>query len=285
VTVTTAGATPSAASRPAEGRASRPGRRRRLRWRELLVSALLFILLVLALEQLLPALGIRSYVLPTPSAVLGALLTDLANTGVWGHVLVTLYEILAGWLIGALIGFLLGLALTQSSFLEAALTPYIVALQAVPKVALAPVIVVALGYGETSKIAIAAMVSFFPVFVNVMVGIRGADPQQLELLRALRANRIQTLRWVQLPGAMPTIFGGLEVAVVFSVVGAIVGEFTGASRGLGYLIEQRSFALNQAGVFSTLIILSVVGLGLDLAVRQAGRRVVRWQQMGEVVGI
>lgn len=283
--MTTAGATPSAASRPAEGRAPRPGRRRRLRWRELLVSALLFVLLVLTLEQLLPAIGIRSYVLPTPSAVLGALLTDLVNTGFWGHVLVTLYEILAGWVIGALIGFVLGLALTQSSFLEAALTPYIVALQAVPKVALAPVIVIALGYGEISKIAIAAMVSFFPVLVNVMVGIRGADQQQLELMRALRANRVQTLRWVQLPGAMPTIFGGLEVAVVFSVVGAIVGEFTGASRGLGYLIEQRSFALNQAGVFSTLIILSVIGLGLDLAVRQAGQRVVRWQQMGEVVGI
>ena len=283
--MTTPAATPSTARRAVDGRTARPRRRRRLRWRELLVSALLFVLLLVVLERLLPALGIRSYILPTPSSVLQALLTDLVNPGFWGHVLTTLYEVLAGWVIGALIGFLLGLALTQSSFLEAALTPYIVALQSVPKVALAPVIVVALGYGETSKIAIAAIVSFFPVLVNVMVGIRAADPQQLELMRALRATRVQTLRWVQLPGAMPTIFGGLEVAVVFSVVGAIVGEFTGASRGLGYLIEQRGFALNQAGVFSTLIVLSVIGLTLDLAVRHAAGRVVRWQQIGEVVGI
>jgi NitT/TauT family transport system permease protein len=200
-------------------------------------------------------------------------------------VLTTLEEILAGWLIGAFAGFILGVLLTQSSFLDAALTPYIVALQAVPKVALAPVIVIALGHTEISKIVIAAIVSFFPVLVNVMVGIRGADPQRLELMRSLRASRWQTLLWVELPGAMPTIFGGLEVAVVFSVVGAIVGEFTGASRGLGYLIGQRDFSLNQAGVFSVLIVLSAIGLGLDVAVRYVGKRVVKWQRIGEAVGV
>jgi NitT/TauT family transport system permease protein len=269
---------------PAE-KIARTRRRRRVKWRELTASAGLFVILVLTLEQLLPALGIRSYILPTPSAVFRAVVTDFSTPSFWNHVFATLYEILAGWLIGAVIGFVLGVALTQSAFLEAALTPYIVALQSIPKVALAPVIVVALGYGEASKIAIAATVSFFPVLVNVMVGIRHADEQQLELMRALRATRMQTLRWVRLPGAMPTIFGGLEIAVVFSVVGAIVGEFTGASRGLGYLIEQRSFSMNQAGVFSTLIVLSVIGLGLDLMVRYIGRRMVRWQQIGEVVGI
>src|SRR6202022_136789 len=105
------------------------------------------------------------------------------------------------------------------------------------------------------------------------------------LMRSLRATRWQTLRWVELPGALPTIFGGLEVAVVFSVVGAIVGEFTGASRGLGYLISQRDFSLNQAGVFSVLIVLSAIGLGLDMAVRFVARRVVTWQRIGEAVGV
>lgn len=260
-------------------------RRRRARWPEITTSVLLFVGLALVLEQLLPALGIRSYILPTPSAVARALANDLLGGTVWRHVLTTLVEIILGWLVGSSVGFLLGVGLTQSRFLEAALTPYIVALQAVPKVALAPVIVVAIGYNEASKIAIAALVSFFPVLVNTMVGIRNADEQQLELMRALRARRRQVLRWVQLPGAMPTIFAGLEVAVVFSVVGAIIGEFTGASRGLGYLIEQRSFAMDQAGVFSTLVILSVLGLALDLLVRYAGRRVVRWQPIGEVVGM
>src|SRR5262249_56909199 len=118
------------------------------------------------------------------------------------------------------------------------------------------------------------------VLVNTMVGIRNADEQQLELMRALRASRIQTLRWVQLPGATPTIFGGLEVAVVFSVVGAIIGEFTGASRGLGYLIEHRSSPLDQAGVFSTLVVLSLMGLGLELLGRCARPRVGFWPQNG-----
>jgi NitT/TauT family transport system permease protein len=117
-----------------------------------------------------------------------------------------------------------------------------------------------------------------------MVGIRSADTQQLELMRALRASRWQTLRWVQLPNALPVIFGGLEVAVVLSVVGAIVGEFTGASEGLGYLILQRNFSLDQAGVFSTLIMLSLIGLLLDLLVRTVARRLVRWKEIGEVTG-
>jgi NitT/TauT family transport system permease protein len=164
------------------------------------------------------------------------------------------------------------------------LTPYIIALQSVPKIALAPIIVVWLGYGQLSKVAIAAIVAFFPVLVNTMVGIRGADPQQLELMRALRATRWQTLRWVQLPSALPVIFGGLEVAVVLSVVGAIVGEFTGASQGLGYLILQRNFSLDQAGVFSALIMLSLIGLLLDLLVRTTARWLVRWKQMGELTG-
>ena len=275
---------PNAAAEPAVEQPRRR-RRRHFRWRETLASVAVFIIVVVLLQLLLPALGIRSYILPTPSAVWAALLNDLGTGLFWGHVFTTMEEILVGWVLGAIAGFVLGVTLTQSPFLDAALTPYIVALQAVPKVALAPVIVIALGHDELSKIVIAAIVSFFPVLVNVTVGIRGAEEQRLELMRSLRASRWQTLRWVQLPGAMPTIFGGLEVAVVFSVVGAIVGEFTGASRGLGYLIGQRDFSLNQAGVFSVLIVLSAIGLGLDLAVRYVGRRVVRWQRIGEAVGV
>ena len=275
---------PNAAAEPAVEQPRRR-RRRHFRWRETLASVAVFIIVVVLLQLLLPALGIRSYILPTPSAVWAALLNDLGTGLFWGHVFTTMEEILVGWVLGAIAGFVLGVTLTQSPFLDAALTPYIVALQAVPKVALAPVIVIALGHDELSKIVIAAIVSFFPVLVNVTVGIRGAEEQRLELMRSLRASRWQTLRWVQLPGAMPTIFGGLEVAVVFSVVGAIVGEFTGASRGLGYLIGQRDFSLNQAGVFSVLIVLSAIGLGLDLAVRYIGRRVVRWQRIGEAVGV
>ncbi len=255
------------------------------RWRERLTSVGVFVAIMTALEVLLPALGVQAYIFPKPSAVAVAIGNDLGNARFWGHAAITLREILIGCAAGSLIGFALGVLLTQSAFAEAVITPYIVALQAVPKVALAPLIVTLLGYGELSKVAIAAIISFFPLLVNVMLGIRGADEGQLELMRSLRATRIQMLRWVQLPAALPAIFAGLEVAVVFSVVGAIVGEFTGASGGLGYLIEQRSFSLNQAAVFSTLIVLSVIGLVLDALVRGVAHRVVRWRSIGEVVGM
>lgn len=265
---------------------SRPVKRLRLPlWRERLTSLLIFIAILSALEVVLPALGVRTYIFPRPSEVAGALWRDLSSSIFWGHTAITLREILFGCLAGSTFGILLGILLTQSAFAEAVISPYIIALQAVPKVALAPLIVTLLGYGEASKVAIAAIISFFPLLVNVMLGIRGADDGQLELMRSLRATRIQTLRWVQIPAALPAIFGGLEVAVVFSVVGAIVGEFTGASGGLGYLIDQRSFSLNQAAVFSTLITLSVIGLVLDGFVRTVAHRVVRWRRIGEVVSM
>jgi NitT/TauT family transport system permease protein len=254
------------------------------KWREYSASLALFVILMFALEQLLPMLGIRPYILPQPSSVLSAFVNDVSNPAFWRHTQTTLTEIAFGWVLGSAFAFCLGVLLTQSSLAEAALTPYIIGLQSVPKIALAPIIVVWLGYGQLSKVAIAAIVAFFPVLINTMVGIRGADPQQLELMRALRATRLQTLRWVQLPGALPTIFGGLEVAVVLSVVGAIVGEFTGASQGLGYLIVQRNFSLDQAGVFSTLIMLSLIGLILDLLVRSVARYFVRWKQIEELTG-
>lgn len=274
------------AAQPIEPRTSLAARfgRRFEKWREYTASFVLFIVLMVAMEQLLPRLGIRPYILPQPSAVFSAFVQDVSTPSFWMHTRATMTEILFGWILGSTFAFALGVFLTQSSLAEAALTPYIIALQSVPKIALAPIIVVWLGYGQLSKVAIAAIVAFFPVLVNTVVGIRGADPQQLELMRALRATRLQRLRWVQLPGALPTIFGGLEVAVVLSVVGAIVGEFTGASQGLGYLIVQRNFSLDQAGVFSTLIMLSLIGLFLDLIVRLAARYFVRWKQIPELTG-
>lgn len=255
------------------------------RWREYLTSLLVLIVLLGGCELAVPALDIPTFILPTPSSVFEQLGSFVGSPNFWNHVLTTLREVILGCALGGFVGFTMGVLLTQSSFLEAVVTPYIVALQSIPKVALAPVIVVALGYGELSKIVIAAIIAFFPLLVNVTVGIRSAPDDQIELMRALRASRMQTLRWVQLPSAMPMIFGGLEVAVVFGVVGAIVGEFTGASAGLGYLIRQQSFSLNQAAVFATLIVLSLIGLVLVSLVRLAGRRMVRWHRPGEMVGL
>lgn len=252
--------------------------RLRRRWKEAAVSILIFVLLVVVLQYALSASHTPSYIFPTPKQVAAALGDDVRTASFWSNTWATAAEVILGCLIGSLIGFILALLVTASSFFRTVLTPYMVVIQAIPKVAVAPIIVVALGYGLTSKVVIAATISFFPLFINVVAGIDSTDPDQLELMRSLRASKIQTLRWVQLPAAVPTIAGGLEMAFVFSVVGAIVGEFAGASKGLGYLIDQRSFNLNQAGVFSALIVLSAMALILDALVRLAARWFLRWQR-------
>jgi NitT/TauT family transport system permease protein len=250
----------------------------RKRWKEVTVSILIFVILVVVVQYALRASHTPSYIFPTPTEIARAFGDDVQTASFWRNTWATAVEVILGCLIGSLVGFILALLVTASRFFRAVLTPYMVVIQAIPKVAVAPIIVVALGYGLESKVVIAATISFFPLFINVVAGIDSADPDQLELMRSLRASKIQTLRWVQLPAAVPTIAGGLEMAFVFSVVGAIVGEFAGASKGLGYLIDQRSFNLDQAGVFSALIMLSAMALVLDAAVRLGARWFLRWQR-------
>lgn len=253
-------------------------RKLRKGWKEAAVSVLTFIVLVLVVQFALGASHTPSYIFPTPEKIAQALGDDVRTSSFWANTWATAIEVVLGCLIGSVVGFMLALLVTSSRFLRAVLTPYMVVIQAIPKVAVAPVIVVALGYGLQSKVLIAATISFFPLFMNVVAGIDSADPDQLELMRSLRASKIQTLRWVQLPAAAPTIASGVEMAFVFSVVGAIVGEFAGASKGLGYLINQRSFNLNQAGVFSALIVLSAMALVLDAIVRLTASWFLRWQR-------
>lgn len=244
---------------------------------QMLLRIGLLVALLAAAELLIPALGIRSYVLPTPSTVLRALAADYVTPQFWQHIGTTMSEIMLGWIAGCITGLVLGVLISEFRLVEVTLTPYIVALNAVPKVALAPVLVVVFGYGIVSKVVITAIMAFFPLLINVGVGLRSADPLQLEMMRGLRASRWQTLRWVKFPGAMPAIFAGIEVAVVLGVVGAIVGEFTGAESGLGYVIQQRSFSMDQGGVFSALVTLALIGIVLDLVVRWIGARTVTWR--------
>jgi len=132
------------------------------------------------------------------------------------------------------------------------------------------------GYGISSKIVITATIAFFPVLANTIVGLRAAPADQVDLMLAYTATRWQLLRLVRWPAALPYVFVGLDVAIVLSVIGAIVGEFVGAQAGLGYLILQKNFNFDMAGVFAILLILSLMGVGLHLVVTQVQRRVVFW---------
>lgn len=227
-------------------------------------------------EVVVRGLEIPAIVLPPPTAVLEALWEGLLSGSFLTHFLVTFSEIIGGFAVGATLGIALGIAIGQSAFLERLFYPYVVAFQTIPKVAIAPIIVIWFGYGLTSKIIITAAIAFFPLLANTIMGLRSAPAEQIEMLRAHTATEWQIFRMARLPQALPYIFVGLDVAVVLSVIGAIVGEFVGAKQGLGFLILQKNFNFDMAGVFAILVVLSLIGVGLHLLVTRVQRRVLFW---------
>ena len=229
--------------------------------------------------------GVPAFIAPPPSAVWRSLVGGL-RTGLYvEHFLVTLWEALAGFGIAAVSGIVLGALVAQSRLVERTVYPYLVALQTLPKIAIAPLIIVWAGFGLSSKVIIAALVAFFPVLVNVIVGLKTVEPAKIELMRSLRASRWQTFRLVTFPNALPFVFAGLDIAVVFSVLGAIVGEFVGAQQGLGNLILQFNVSLDIAGVFAVMILLAVLGIALHLVMQVIERRVIFWAQPDEIIGL
>jgi len=248
---------------------------------ELVLAPVLLVVILAAWEWGVPFFEVPNYVLPTPSAILTALWRGLdagltERGGYWLHTGVTLAEVLLGFFIGAGVGLLLGTIISQFRVLDATLRLYLIAIQSLPKVALAPIIVLWFGFGLTSKVVIICLLTFFPLLVNSMAGFKAVDPERLELMRALGANPWQIFWKVRLPSALPYIFAGLDMAAVFAVVGAIVGEFVGAQRGLGTLILTMNAQMDIAGTFSVFIILSLVGVALHQALRRIERRLLFW---------
>jgi len=243
---------------------------------ELPLAVLLFIVVGGGWELSVRLFDVPKIVLPTPSAVAVAMWQGLQQGDMLKHFGVTFYETLAGFVLGSAFGLILGALIGQFPLLERTLYPYVVAFQTLPKVAIAPIIVIWFGYGVSSKIVITATIAFFPLLANTIVGLRAAPIEQIELMVAFTASRWQIFRKARLPQALPYIFVGLDVAIVLSVIGAIVGEFVGAQAGLGYLILQRNFNMDMAGVFAILVILSVMGIGLHMLVNAIQRRVVFW---------
>jgi NitT/TauT family transport system permease protein len=253
-----------------------------LRTRPELVLAPVLLVLGLGLwEWGVPYFSVASYVLPTPSAILIALWRGLDaglfdRSGYWLHAGVTVGEVLLGFFIGSGIGLLLGTVISQFRVLEATLRVYLVAFQSLPKIALAPLIVLWFGFGWTSKVIIICLLTFFPLLVNSMAGFKAVDPERLELMRSFGANPWQTFWKVRLPSALPYIFAGLDMAAVFAVVGAVVGEFVGAQRGLGTLILSMNAQMDLAGTFSVFILLALVAVILHQSLRVLERRLLFW---------
>jgi NitT/TauT family transport system permease protein len=219
-----------------------------------------------------------AFILPTPIQVADRFLRALSDGSLLRHTAATLVEILSGLTVGILFAAVLGYFLSRSALLENILQPFLVASQAVPTVAIAPLLVIWFGPGIFSKILICSLIVFFPVLVNIIVGLRAVPENLRDLMRSMRADRWQTLRLLELPAALPVLLGGLRIGATLSVIGAVVGELVGANRGLGFLINvgrgQYDTALVFVGVF-TLVILALSLYGIVLWME---KRLLRWQE-------
>ena len=244
--------------------------------RNVALTAAIFCASVLAGELIIRALDAPPYILPAPSKVAMALWRGFASGLYQKHLLHTLLETLLGFLLGSLLGFLVGTAVALNRYVDYFFYPYIVMFQSVPKVALAPLIVVWFGLGLKSQVVNAALVASFPVLVNTIAGLRSADEDRMNLMRSLGASKIQMFWMLRVPNALPFVMAGLDVAMVFALIGAIVAEFVGASAGLGMLIQSMNFNMDVAGQFSVLLILSIMGLLLNRCILLIRRRILFW---------
>ena len=244
--------------------------------RNLALTALLFCASIAAWEGIVRALEVAVFVVPPPSKVVVALWRGFAGGLYLTHLYYTVVETLLGFLLGSALGFSLGTAVAMNRSVEYFLYPYIVMFQSLPKVALAPLIVIWFGLGLSSKVVTAALIAFFPLLVNTMVGLRSADEDRVNLMRSLAASERQIFWMLRLPNALPFVMAGLDVAMIFALIGAIVAEFVGSRSGLGMLIQSMNFTMDVSGQFSILLILSVVGLLLSRCIAAIRRRVLFW---------
>jgi NitT/TauT family transport system permease protein len=247
---------------PAEAEPSDPPPRNARRGKDWLWSAALFVVLLTLWEAVVRARGIPPLVLPGPGAVWKSLAEHARSGLLFVHLAVTLWEIVAGFVVGSLLGAGLGILIALAPRLRGILNPYLIASQTMPKLALAPIFVMWFGFGLLPKVLITALIAFFPLFENTVTGLSEVDADALELLRALRATRWQTLWLLRLPNAVPYLVAGLRVALVLSIVGAVVAEYVGANRGLGALIISSQGIMDTPLMFAVFVVLIVLGVGL-----------------------
>lgn len=223
--------------------------------------------------------GYSSYILPSPGQVWTRFLRVSADGTLWYHTSVTLLEILGGLAVGLTSATLLGYLLAKSPLIERFLSPYIVASQSVPIVALAPLLIVWFGFGLLSKMLVSALTIFFPVLITTIVGLRSVEEDLMDLMRSLQASRWQIFRYLEIPAALPVLLGGLKVGVTLSVIGAVVGEFAQSDRGLGFLVNLANRGLFDTPLmFVALFVLMTIALGLYGIVSAMEALLLRWRK-------
>lgn len=219
---------------------------------------------------------VNEIVLPLPEDVAFAFVRMLQTEFFWQAAAVTLQETMLGFLIGAGLGFVMGVSIASVKVIRQAFYPYAVAFQNTPRVAFAPVLLTLFGFDIWSKVALAAAICFFPTLLNVMVGIQTVDEDAKTVMRSYGASTWQMFRKLTLPYALPLIFAGLKLGISFALIGAIVAEFVGSARGMGVLIKTFNFQLDVAEAYAVVLALSIIGLALYGVMEMLDRRIVFW---------
>lgn len=242
------------------------------------MSPVLSFALLLAVWHHVTSAGlIANYLLPSPLSVFRTLREGLIGGSFWPHIRYTLTSVVSGYALGAAAGVTLGVVIAESRLIERMVFPFIVALQSIPKVALAPLILVWFGFGIASKVALVTLICFFPVLVNTIAGMQRSDGEMVDMCRSFCKSWLFIFFNVKLAAAAGSIFAGLQIAVVMSLIGAVVGEFMASDRGIGFLIGSATASLDVARMFAGVIILAVIGMTGNWLVRAVQRRVVFWE--------
>jgi NitT/TauT family transport system permease protein len=229
-------------------------------------------------QLLVMALRLPAFILPGPALVWERFLRAITDGSLLYNAAITLLEVVLGLILGAGLATCLGYLLSKSKLLEQILSPYLVASQAIPIVAIAPLLVIWFGPGMASKVLICGLIVFFPVLVNTTVGLRAVPDKLRDLMRSLQASRLQMLIHLEIPAALPVFLGGLRIGATLSVIGAVVGEFVGADRGLGFLINIGRGQYDTALVFVAIFALVLMALALYGLVVLLESHLLAWQK-------
>ncbi len=258
---------------------SRKARGLRQSWHLLMIPiALIFAVLVWGSASRWS--GLPAFILPSPAAVFHRSVRAIQDGTLIRHTLATLIEVLGGLSLGMISAIIIGYGLAKSRTVERFLSPYIVASQSIPIVAIAPLLVIWFGPGRLSKIIISALIVFFPILINTIVGIRSVQEDLRDLMRSLRATRWQVFSQLEVPAAMPVLLGGLKVGATLSVIGAVVGEFVGANEGLGFLINIGRGVYDTTLVYVSVLMLIALAMSLFSLVVLIERHLLAWRDPG-----
>lgn len=246
------------------------------RWLDLALFPLSVVVVLIVWEALVRLFDVPVFLVPAPSRVVNSLVTMTSSGLLPKHFAITFGEAVAGFVIAVIFAGVFSVLVTESRLAERVVYPYFTAIQSMPKVAIAPLIIIWFGYGFPSKVVVAALLSFFPMLIAFVEGLKATDEGRLKLMRAMTATRWQTLRYVRIPYALPFVFAGLELGGLYAMLGAIVAEFVGSSAGIGNWLIAMNVNLDTGSTFALLVVLAVYGLLFQKLMVTLRKRALFW---------